>query len=416
MQNSLKLNIDNIDESLYKTYDTFNQIEEKNLIKVLKAFKKNKVSTNHFIESTGYGYDDSGRDIIDKIYANIFHTEDALVRPHFISGTHALTICLQALLRPGDDLLSITGMPYDTLAETIGIIEKKGSLKEYNISFNKVDLIHNNKLTTSEYYNDFDYEKILQSINSNTKLILIQRSKGYTNRHSFLPQELEEVINIIKKKNKNIYIMVDNCYGEFTNIYEPSDFGADVCVGSLIKNLGGGICKSGAYIVGKKEIIEQCSYRLTSPSLGKEVGCNFNQNINILQGLSFAPQMVSNAIKGATLISKLFEEKKYKVFPLSNEKRGDIVSIIELKNEDNLKLFCKIIQENSFIDSFVSPESWDMPGYNSKVIMASGSFIQGSSLELSCDAPIKEPFYVFVQGGLSYYQTKEVCKTLNEYF
>lgn len=387
----------NIENSLEDTFKQIDKITQYNQYKVLHAMQKNKLSDIHFAATTGYGYNDLGRDTLESIYADIFNTEDALVRPQLISGTHALYIALSGNLKPGDELLSPVGEPYDTLQGVIGIREEKGSLKEYGIVYKQVDLLENDK---------FDYENIRNAITDKTKLITIQRSKGYNWRKSFLVEEIQNLISFIKSIKKDVICMVDNCYGEFVDTIEPSDVGADLVVGSLIKNPGGGLAPIGGYIVGKSEYVQNAAYRLTAPGLGKEVGATLGVTPSMIQGLFFAPQVVSGSLKGAIFASKIFETLGFDVLPHSDEKRSDIVQAIKMKNENNIIAFCKGIQKGAPVDSFVSPEPWDMPGYDCKVIMAAGAFVQGSSIELSADAPIKPPYAVFLQGGLSYHHAK----------
>ena len=374
----------------------FEQIEEtceKNSLKVLKAFQDNRISEVHFGSTTGYGYDDIGRDTIEKVFAQVLGAEDALVRSQFISGTHALTIALFAFLRPGDTMLSINGKPYDTLDEVIGIVENKSSLKSYGINFEKIELIDN----------DFKYEEIQKTLkNKKIKLIEIQRSKGYANRKSISIEKVEKVIKAIREVDKNVIIMVDNCYCEFVGEKEPTEVGADVMVGSLIKNLGGGLAPNGAYIAGKKELVNLAAERLTAPGEGREVGPTLGINKSILQGLFFAPSVVASSLKTAVFASKMLEELGYKTEPRFNEKRADIVQTIEFGNAQDLIKYCQGIQMGSPVDSNSVPEPWDMPGYTDKVIMAAGSFTQGSSIELSCDGPIREPYLAFQQGALTY--------------
>lgn len=387
----------NIENSLEDTFKQIDKITQYNQYKVLHAMQKNKLSDIHFAATTGYGYNDLGRDTLESIYADIFNTEDALVRPQLISGTHALYIALSGNLKPGDELLSPVGEPYDTLQGVIGIREEKGSLKEYGIVYKQVDLLEDDK---------FDYENIRNAITDKTKLITIQRSKGYSWRKSFLIEEIQNLISFIKSIKKDVICMVDNCYGEFVDTIEPSDVGADLVVGSLIKNPGGGLAPIGGYIVGKSEYVQNAAYRLTAPGLGKEVGATLGVTPSMIQGLFFAPQVVSGSLKGAIFASKIFETLGFDVLPHSDEKRSDIVQAIKMKNENNIIAFCKGIQKGAPVDSFVSPEPWDMPGYDCKVIMAAGAFVQGSSIELSADAPIKPPYAVFLQGGLSYHHAK----------
>lgn len=387
----------NIENSLEDTFKQIDKITQYNQYKVLHAMQKNKLSDIHFAATTGYGYNDLGRDTLESIYADIFNTEDALVRPQLISGTHALYIALSGNLKPGDELLSPVGEPYDTLQGVIGIREEKGSLKEYGIVYKQVDLLEDDK---------FDYENIRNAITDKTRLITIQRSKGYSWRKSFLIEEIQNLISFIKSIKKDVICMVDNCYGEFVDTIEPSDVGADLVVGSLIKNPGGGLAPIGGYIVGKSEYVQNAAYRLTAPGLGKEVGATLGVTPSMIQGLFFAPQVVSGSLKGAIFASKIFETLGFDVLPHSDEKRSDIVQAIKMKNENNIIAFCKGIQKGAPVDSFVSPEPWDMPGYDCKVIMAAGAFVQGSSIELSADAPIKPPYAVFLQGGLSYHHAK----------
>ena len=399
--------VNDCEKTISNKFDLIDKIYEYNQLKVLKAFIDAKISESHFFESTGYGYNDLGRDKIDEVFSKVFNTEAALVRQQIVSGTHAISLSLFSLLRPGDSFLSISGLPYDTLSATIGLNNEDSSLKEYNIEFEYIDLINN----------DFDYDKIDNSIKKNTKLIFIQRSRGYTDRSAISIDKIKSVIKHINQINSNLNIFVDNCYGEFVNRLEPTDVGADIMCGSLIKNPGGGIAQSGAYIVGKKELIDKCAYRLTAPGIGSEVGVNFNQNRNILKGLYISPQIVANAMKLVTLYSKVLNDHNINTIPMYNEDINDIVIAIKFNNKDYLEEFCKIIQETSPVDSFLKPISTDMPGYDSKVIMAAGCFVSGSSIELSCDAPMREPYYAYLQGGLSYYQGKlALIKFLNKFY
>ena len=361
--------------------------------KVIKAFKNNNLSEYHFNSTTGYGYNDIGRDTIEKIYADIFKSEDALVRNQFISGTHALTVSLFGILRPNDVMLCISGEPYDTLHEVIGIKENDSSLKSFGIKYEQIDLIDN----------DFDYKKIQDRLEKkDVKLVYIQRSKGYSTRKSIHIDKVEQIIKSIKKINNEVIIMIDNCYCEFVTTKEPIEVGADICIGSLIKNLGGGIASNGAYVVGKKQYIELISERLTVPGEGKEVGPSLGANKQLLQGLFFAPSVVGSALKTAILTSYTLEKLGYKVEPKYNEKRVDIVQNIIFEDKDKLIKYCKGIQSGSPIDSNSSPIPTDMPGYDDQVIMAAGAFTQGSSIELSCDGPIRPPFVAYQQGGLTY--------------
>ncbi len=361
--------------------------------KVLEAFQVNSVSETHFNSTTGYGYNDEGRDVIEKVFANIFKAEDALVRNQFISGSHALTVTLFALLRPGDTLLSITGKPYDTLDEVIGIVDNPSSLKSFNINYEQIDLINN----------DFDYQQIEEVLkNKKIKVIEIQRSKGYSTRKSITIEKLEKIIKFIKNIDEKVIIMIDNCYCEFVSTKEPIEIGADVAVGSLIKNLGGGIAANGAYVVGRKDLIKLVAERLTLPGEGKEVGPSLNANKSLLQGLYFAPSVVASSLKTAILASRVFEDQGYEVEPKYNEQRADIVQNIVFGSEEKLVKFCQGIQSASAIDSYVLPIPWAMPGYQDKVVMAAGTFTQGSSIELSCDGPIREPYIAYLQGTLMY--------------
>jgi len=361
--------------------------------KVLNAFHKFRVSESHFNSTTGYGYNDIGREVIENIFAEILHGEDALVRSQFISGSHALTVALFAFLRPGDTMLSITGKPYDTLDEVIGIKDNNSSLKSYNIDYEQIDLIND----------DFDHEKIKEVLmNKKIKLIEIQRSKGYSTRKSLTIDKVEKVIKTIREVDENVIIMIDNCYCEFVERISPLEVGADVIVGSLIKNLGGGIAPNGAYIVGKKELVELAADRLTVPGEGKEVGPTLGINKQILQGLYMAPSVVASSLKTAVLASRVLENLGYKVEPRYNDSRADIVQNIEFNDADKLIAFTQGIQASSAIDAFATPLPWDMPGYTDQVIMASGSFTQGSSIEISCDGPIRPPYIAYLQGSLTY--------------
>lgn len=365
----------------------------RNSMRVLDAFQKNRIADVHFNSTTGYGYDDIGRDTIEKVFADIFHTEDALVRTQFISGTHAITVALFANLRPGDTLLSISGKPYDTLDSIIGFNDNKSSLKSYEIKYEQIDLIED----------DFDIEKIKERLSKkDVKMIEIQRSRGYATRKSLSLDKIERAIKAVREVNDEVIIMVDNCYGEFVDDIEPVDVGADFMVGSLIKNLGGGLAPNGAYIVGKKEIIELCAERLTAPGQGKEVGPTLGINKNILQGIYMAPSVVASSIKTAIFTARLLEKLGFEAVPKFDEKRSDIVQTIIFRNEEKLVRYVQGIQTGSAIDSESVPMPWDMPGYTDKVIMASGSFTQGSSIELSCDAPIRDPYIAFQQGALTY--------------
>ena len=364
-----------------------------NSIKVLKAFQDNNISDMHFNSTTGYGYGDIGRDTIEKVFAQVLGAKDSIVRSQFISGTHALTVTLFALLRPNDTMLTITGEPYDTLHPVIGIEENESSLKSFGINYEQIDLLGN----------EFDKQKIEERVKEkDIKLIHIQRSKGYSARKSITLKKLEEIIKIIRNVNNEVIIMIDNCYCEFVNKQEPLSIGADIIVGSLIKNLGGGLAPNGAYVAGKEELINLVAQRLTAPGQGKEVGPTLGINKSILQGLYMAPSVVASSLKTAVFASKILEELGFKVSPRFDEERADIVQTIEFGDADKVIKYCQGIQKGSAIDSSSIPEPWDMPGYTDKVIMASGSFTQGSSIELSCDAPIRPPYIAFMQGGLTY--------------
>ena len=379
-----------------KLKDIFDKIDDIcffNSEKVLSAFRENRISEIHFNSTTGYGYNDIGRDAIEKVFKTIFKSEDAIVRNQFVSGSHALSVTLFALLRPKDTLLSISGLPYDTLHEVIGIKENKSSLKSFGINYEQIDLIND----------DFDYEKIEETLKTKKiKVIEIQRSKGYSTRKSISIEKIEKVISFIKSIDKDVIIMIDNCYCEFVTKKEPTEVGADIMVGSLIKNLGGGIAPNGAYVVGKKELIELVGERLTLPGEGKEVGPTLGINKSILEGLFLSPSVVCSALKTAILTSKVMEDLGYDVEPKYDEKRADIVQNIIFHDKEKLIKFCQGIQMGSPIDSFAIPEPSDMPGYDDKVIMAAGTFTQGSSIELSCDGPIREPYIAYMQGSLTY--------------
>ena len=381
------------EEEVKNEFQKINKMCETNTLKVLKAFQDNNLSEIHLGSTTGYGYNDIGRDTIEKIYAQIFKAEDSLVRNQFVSGSHALTVTLFALLRPGDTLLSITGLPYDTLHEVIGIRENKSSLKSFNINYEQIDLVDN----------DFDYEKIKETLkNKKIKVIEIQRSRGYSSRKAITIDKLERVIKEIREVDKDVIIMIDNCYCEFVSEKEPIEVGANIAVGSLIKNLGAGIAPNGAYVVGDKDLIELVAERLTVPGEGKEVGPSLGANKQFLQGLFFAPSVVASSLKIAVLTSKIMENLNYKVEPKYNDVRADIVQTIEFGNPEDLIKYCQGIQAGSPVDSNSIAEPGDMPGYDDQIIMAAGAFTQGSSIELSCDAPIRPPYIAYQQGGLTY--------------
>ena len=384
-------------EDLKDRFLAFDEVCEYNQLKVLQAMRKNKVSAECLLGTTGYGYNDLGRDTLERVYADTFKGEDALVRPQITCGTHALALALMSNLRPGDELLSPVGKPYDTLEEVIGIRPSMGSLAEYGVSYRQVDLLPGG---------GFDYKNIEKAINEKTKLVTIQRSKGYAMRPSFSVDQIGELIAFIKKIKPDVIVMVDNCYGEFVEKKEPLEVGADMIVGSLIKNPGGGLASTGGYIVGKKECIENAAHRLTSPGLGKEVGASLGMNQSMFQGFFMAPTVTNSALKSSVFAANLYERLGYFVVPTGNEERHDIIQSVELKSEEALIAFCKGIQSAAPVDSYVTPEPWDMPGYDSKVIMAAGAFVQGSSIELSADGPLKEPYAVYFQGGLTWYHGK----------
>lgn len=386
-----------IEEELELRFREIDERAEYNQLKVISAMQKNKVSAECFNISSGYGYNDLGRDTLEKVYADCFRGEDALVRPQITCGTHALALALMSNLRPGDELLSPVGKPYDTLEEVIGIRPSKGSLAEYGITYAQVDLLQDG---------GFDYEGIQNAINERTKLVTIQRSKGYATRPTLSVARIGELISFIKKIKPDIICMVDNCYGEFVEEKEPLEVGADMIVGSLIKNPGGGLAPIGGYIVGKRECVENAAYRLTSPGLGKEVGASLGVIQSFYQGLFLAPTVVSAALKGAIFAAKIYERLGFEVIPNGTESRHDIIQAITFHNRDAMIAFCEGIQAAAPVDSYVTPEPWAMPGYDSDVIMAAGAFVQGSSIELSADGPIKEPYAVYFQGGLTWYHAK----------
>lgn len=377
--------------------EKIDRIKEFNTLKVLSAFRKEEISDRHFAGTTGYGYDDIGRDAIDKVFANAFGAEDAIVRPQIASGTHTLAITLFGLLRPGDELLAVTGKPYDTLEEVIGIRPGVGSLAEYGVKYSQVDLLPGGVP---------DLKAIHNAVNENTKVAEIQRSRGYAERKAYTVDEISGIVKAVKSKNPNTIVFVDNCYGEFTGIEEPTQVGADIMAGSLIKNPGGGLAKSGGYIAGRKQYVEMCSYRVTCPGAGREIGASVGTNRDILQGFYLAPQIVAESLKGAVFTASLFEKLGFETSPLKDEPRGDIVQTIKFGTQEGLTTFCGAVQAAAPIDSFVVPEAWDMPGYDVPVIMAAGAFVQGSSIELSADGPMKPPYIAFMQGGLSYANVK----------
>ena len=393
-------------ENLKERFAAIDKIAEYNQGKVIAAMQKNRVSAACFAGTTGYGYDDMGRDNLERVYADVFHTEAALVRPQITCGTHALTVALSANLLPGDELLSPVGLPYDTLQEVIGIRESPCSLKEYGVSYRQVDLLQDGT---------FDYDGIRSAINEKTKLITVQRSKGYATRPTFSVAQIGQLIAFVKSIKPDVLVMVDNCYGEFVETIEPSDVGADMVVGSLIKNPGGGLAPIGGYICGTQECVNRCAYRLTAPGLGQEVGANLGLMTSLYQGFFLAPTVVAGAEKGAIFAANLYEPLGFKCVPNATESRHDIIQAVELGSEKAMIAFCAGIQGAAPVDAFATPLPWDMPGYNDKVIMAAGAFIQGSSIELSADGPIRPPYAVYFQGGLTWYHAKlGILKSLQE--
>lgn len=386
-----------IEDSLKERFDEIDQVAECNQMKVLKAMRDNRLSEACFSPTTGYGYNDIGRETLEKIYADVFGTEDALVRPQITCGTHALALALISQMRPGDELLSPVGKPYDTLEEVIGIRPSNGSLAEYGITYRQVDLLEDGS---------FDWEEIEKALNEKTRMVTIQRSKGYASRPTLSVERIGRLISFIKERKPDVLCMVDNCYGEFVELTEPSQVGADLVVGSLIKNPGGGLAPIGGYLCGTKECIERAAYRLTSPGLGKEVGATLGLTSTITQGLFLAPTVVKGALKGAIFAANIYEKLGYPVIPDGKESRHDIIQAVEFGDPDVMVAFCEGIQAAAPVDSFVRPEPWDMPGYDAKVIMAAGAFVSGSSIELSADGPMKEPYAVYFQGGLTWEHAK----------
>ena len=384
-------------EDLRARFDTVDAVAEYNQAKVLAAMQQNRVSAACFAATTGYGYDDMGRDTLEKVYADVFHTEAALVRPQITCGTHALAVALSANLLPGDELLSPVGAPYDTLEEVIGIRPSQCSLREYGVGYRQVDLLPDGT---------FDYDGIRAAINDHTKLVTIQRSKGYATRPTFSVRQIGELIAFIKSVKPGLNVMVDNCYGEFVETMEPSDVGADMTVGSLIKNPGGGLAPIGGYIVGRAECVSRCAYRLSAPGLGQEVGANLGLLPALYQGLFLAPTVVAGALKGAIFAANIYERLGFRVVPDGREPRHDIIQAVELGSAEAMSAFCHGIQAAAPVDSYVMPEPWAMPGYDAEVIMAAGAFVQGSSIELSADGPIRPPYAVYFQGGLTWYHAK----------
>ena len=384
-------------ERLKERFDIIDKVSEHNQAKVLRAMQKNKVSAACFVASTGYGYDDFGRDTLERVYADVFHTESALVRPQITCGTHALTIALSANLLPGDELLSPVGLPYDTLQEVIGIRKSPCSLAEYGVKYRQVDLLPDGT---------FDYENIRKAINEKTKMVTIQRSKGYATRPTFSVTQIGKLIAFCKSCKPDVIVMVDNCYGEFVETIEPSDVGADMTVGSLIKNPGGGLAPIGGYIAGTQECVDRCAYRLSAPGLGKEVGANLGLMQSLYQGFFLAPTVTAGAEKGAIFAANLYEPLGFRCVPNATESRHDIIQAVELGSEEGMIAFCKGIQAAAPVDSFATPWPSEMPGYLDRVIMAAGAFVQGSSIELSADGPIRPPYAVYFQGGLTWYHAK----------
>ena len=385
-----------------KQFAAIEEVTEYNQQKVISAFIRHGVSESHFTGTTGYGYGDRGRDTLDKIWADVFGAEDALVRHNFTCGTHTLATALFGVLRPGDKMLAVTGTPYDTIHSVIGISGSgMGSLKDFGISYSEVPLANGRP----------DYEAIEKAVDGSVTMVYIQRSRGYELRPSLLIEDIKRIAEISKRKNPSVIVMVDNCYGEFVERLEPCDAGADIAAGSLIKNAGGGMARTGGYICGRKELVEKCAYRFTTPGLGKEVGCTLGMNRELYMGLFYAPHTVGEALKGAVFSSALFSNFGFDTTPAYDAPRGDIVQSLGLGNEERLVAFCQGVQSGSPIDSFVLPEPWDMPGYDSKVVMAAGAFTMGSSIELSADAPIREPYYAWMQGGLTFHSAK-LCAML----
>lgn len=379
-------------------FSEIEEIQEYNQQKMIKAFQNSGVSESHFVGSTGYGYGDRGRDTLDRVYADVFDAEDALARVNFVSGTHALTVALFGMLRPGDTMLSVTGLPYDTILGAIGISGNySGSLKDFGVNYEQVDLKNDGTV---------DYDAITQRVTPQLKMVYIQRSRGYSLRPSLTYKEIKRIVDAVRAKSKNTIIMLDNCYGEFVEKITPMSCGVDIMAGSFIKNAGGGIAPTGGYIAGKRDLVEMCAYRLTTPGTGKEIGCTLYSNRELFMGAYHAPHVTGEALKTAVFAAALFELLGYDVSPKYNEARGDIIQVLTLHNPQNLISFCKGIQSGSAVDSFVSPEPDDMPGYESKVIMAAGAFTLGSSIELSADAPLREPFAAWMQGGLNFHSGK----------
>lgn len=408
INNNFDKEIKEIEKQLQDEFSRIDEISEYNQLKVLKAFKRNDLQTSDFMQSTGYGYADTGRDKIEAIFSDIFKAEDSLVRPSIVSGTHALSIVLFALLKAGDKMVAITDDPYDTMQQVIGIAgNKKGNLIERGIKYDKLELDSANRI---------QYDKINNHVDSHTKLVLIQRSTGYTQRRAFTIEEIKKAIEYIRKANPNAIIFVDNCYGEFTETSEPIEVGADILAGSLIKNLGGGIAITGGYICGKKDLVEYCANHLTAPGIGKDEGLSFGTNRLVAEGLYFAPHIVKEAIKVALLFAHAFNNLSYEVIPKIDDPRSDIVQSIILEDAEKVKVFCKAIQEACSVDSNFVPEAFPMPGYEDPVIMAAGGFVEGATSELSADGPLREPYVVYLQGGLNYFHGKLALKLVLDRF
>ncbi len=390
--------VEAMEDEIIKEFKKLDGAKSYNQFKVLKAMQDCRLSDTHFNWNTGYGYNDAGRETLEKVYSMVFNAEDAIVRPIIVNGTHALTLCLTGVLRPGDEIISATGKPYDTLEEVIGIRNENGSsLKDFGVRYKQIDFLDNGQV---------DFEGLVNSITDKTKMVYIQRSTGYGWRKALTIKGIKEIIDRVKSINRDIIVMVDNCYGEFLESEEPTDVGADIMAGSLIKNPGGGLALTGGYIVGKRELIDLISYRMTSPGIGKECGLTFGLTRNMFQGLFIAPHVVTEALKGALLCAKVFENLGYEVCPKYDDDRSDIIQAIKLNSPEKVIAFCEGIQSAAPVDSYVTPVPWDMPGYDSPVIMAAGAFVQGSSIELSADAPIKEPYIAYFQGGLTYEHAK----------
>lgn len=400
--------VNNKEKLILDKFNKIDEIKEYNQYKVINAMQECKLSSTDFYWTTGYGYGDVGRDKVEQIYAHVFNTEDALVRPAIASGTHAITLTLSGLLRPNDELIAITGAPYDTLQKVIGVKGSiSGTLMDYGVKYKEIPLNGN----------IINIEEVLKNISKDTKMLMIQRSTGYSDRRALTIEEIENAIKAIKEFNKEVIIMVDNCYGEFLEFNEPTDVGADIMAGSLIKNPGGGIALSGGYVVGKASLVEQIANRLTAPGLGKECGLTFGTTRSTLQGLFLAPHIVSEAVKGALLVAIVYKELGFNVVPNVDDLRSDIIQGVQLNSPERVVQFCRGIQAASVVDSYVVPEAWDMPGYEDKVIMAAGGFIEGSSIELSADGPIREPYFAYYQGGLTYEHCKlGVMKSLNNLY